>query len=56
MEFFDGKNNHDNTIWGTLEQPLVSRDLIEVMPEEAQLIANSFANFVEAVEIFKNLE
>jgi len=53
IELIEGKNNHYNTIWGTMANPLLSKNLNEVISNEAHIIAKSVSSFILEVDKLK---
>lgn len=53
IELQNGKNGYYDTVWGTLEMPLKSIDLNNVLDKEGSLIAEKVAQFILEIDGFK---
>ncbi len=53
IELKNGKNGYYDTVWGTLEMPLKSIDLNDVLDKEGSLIAEKVAQFILEIDGFK---
>jgi hypothetical protein len=53
IELFEGKNRHYDTIWGTYELPLKSKDLDNLFNGEHMIVSEKIIDFVLGIDNFK---